>query len=452
MELWTDYEGKTIDGAYTLVKLLEPEGRSAFFSATNGTEKQTVVRLIESHFDDAEILARWRSVAELGHANLIELSKFGQVELDGTSLVYAAMEPAEANLGEVLRERRLTAPETRQIAESLLAALEALHAKGLVHGHVEPGNVLAVGETIKLRSDCVREAAEGEDGRVQVRRDVHDLAVVLLQALTQQRTMEAAIRDLPLEAPFDQIVRRGIGGEWGLEEMGAALKEKTVSQPAASASQAVSASPTTAPQATGQQSAASVVSQGESGAASNVRVMRPVDRGIELEESDGGDSRKIAYGVGALVVLLLVGWLLVRGCSSSEKSPAQVAAPAAVSAPSAPQAEAAPVAAVRKPAPGVPTGDVPRQVPVEARAAAGGGTWRVVAFTYNHRDQAQHKAETIAKEHPGLHPDVFTPTGGAPYLVTLGGGGMSQEAAFALSGKAKREGLPRDVYARNYRR
>jgi hypothetical protein len=27
---------------------------------------------------------------------------------------------------------------------------------------------------------------------------------------------------------------------------------------------------------------------------------------------------------------------------------------------------------------------------------------------------------------------------------------MSREQAFALSGKAKREGLPRDVYAQNY--
>jgi hypothetical protein len=32
MQLWTDYEGVTIDGAFPLQKLLLPEGRSAFFS------------------------------------------------------------------------------------------------------------------------------------------------------------------------------------------------------------------------------------------------------------------------------------------------------------------------------------------------------------------------------------------------------------------------------------
>jgi hypothetical protein len=74
----------------------------------------------------------------------------------------------------------------------------------------------------------------------------------------------------------------------------------------------------------------------------------------------------------------------------------------------------------------------------------------VIAFTYNHEDQAQQKASTIAQSHPDLNPSVFTPTGHAPFLVALGGP-MSKQDAFALSGKAKREGLPKDVYAQNYR-
>ena len=62
MNLWTEYEGRTIDGAYPLTKLIQPEGRSAFFSTSNGTGKPTVIRLIESHFDGDEILTRWRGV------------------------------------------------------------------------------------------------------------------------------------------------------------------------------------------------------------------------------------------------------------------------------------------------------------------------------------------------------------------------------------------------------
>lgn len=82
--------------------------------------------------------------------------------------------------------------------------------------------------------------------------------------------------------------------------------------------------------------------------------------------------------------------------------------------------------------------------------ADGRGGWRVIAFTYNHEDQAQHKVETIAKDHPELSPVVFTPNGHAPFLVALGGP-MSKQEAFAFSGKAKRAGLPHDTYAQNYK-
>src|SRR6202020_446692 len=176
MNLWTEYEGRTIAGAYPLTKLIRPEGRSAFFSTSNGTGVPTVIRLIESHFDGDQILSRWRGVAALNHPNLVKLKSFGHVVVDETSLVYAVMEPVEANLGEVLKERRLTEMETRQIASSLLSAIEALHSNGFVHEHVEPGNVLAVGEEIKLRSDCIRETPEGDEGSELKRWDVYDIS------------------------------------------------------------------------------------------------------------------------------------------------------------------------------------------------------------------------------------------------------------------------------------
>ena len=76
--------------------------------------------------------------------------------------------------------------ETQEVATSLLAAIEALHANGFVHEHVEPANVMAVGEVIKLRSDCIRETLEGEDGQRMKRKDVRDLRRGLLEALTQR--------------------------------------------------------------------------------------------------------------------------------------------------------------------------------------------------------------------------------------------------------------------------
>jgi hypothetical protein len=433
MNLWTEYEGRTIDGTYPLTKLIQPEGRSAFFSTSNGTGKPTVIRLIEAHFDGDEILTRWRGVTALNHPNLVKLKSFGHVVVDETSLVYAVMEPVEANLGEILKERRLTELETRQVATSLLAAIEALHSNGFVHEHVVPENVLAVDEVIKLRSDCVREALEGEEGVALKRKDVRDYATVLLQALTQQRTLEGATRNLPLPAPFEQIVRKGMSGEWGLAQIGVALKPATVAQAIARA-----AATTDAPV---ERPVAEPVVAAPSAPPSVARRIRvPVD-----EEPRRFGPRGIAYGVGTLLILLL-GWYFVHSRSAGSSGAANDVPPQApvaqANAPTGAESNAAPSAAV-----------VAANVPAHPRQTAATdshGQWRVIAFTYNREDQAQQKATEIAQSHPDLNPMVFTPNGHAPFLVTLGGQ-MSKQDAFAFSGKAKREGLPRDTYAQNYR-
>jgi eukaryotic-like serine/threonine-protein kinase len=428
MELWNEYEGRTIDGDFPLTKLLRPEGRSAFFSTSNGTGMPTVIRLIESHYDDAEILARWQAIQALDHEHLVKLKKFGPVELDGTPLVYAVMEPVEANLGEILDERRLSVLETRQVAASLVSALEAMHSHGFVHEHIEPGNVMAVGETIKLRSDCIREAPEGEEGFEIQRRDVRDLGMVLLQALTQQRTLEAAARERPLPEPFDQIVRRSIGGEWGLREIAAALTPAAAAPPAAMPRESVVARPVAA----GPVAAATVAS-----ALPMNRVRVPVD-----QETRGFGLRKILYGVGVLLVGLLI-WYFMRGRPAGPNGAVREAvAPAAVAQGDAGVAAPAANAAV--------AADVPAP-PKQAQVGNGRGQWRVVAFTYNHQSQAEQKVASVAQRHPELRPEVFTPNGHEPYLVVVGGT-MSRDEAFALIRKGQSEGsLPRDSYAQNYR-
>jgi eukaryotic-like serine/threonine-protein kinase len=439
MNLWTEYEGRTIAGAYPLTKLIQPEGRSAFFSTSNGTGKPTVIRLIESHFDGDEILTRWRGVAALNHPNLVKLKSFGHVMVDETSLVYAVMEPVEGNLGEILRERRLTEAETREVATSLLAAIEALHSNGFVHEHVVPENVLAVGERIKLRSDCIRETLEGEPGCELKRKDVRDFATLLLQALTQQRTLEGATRSLPLPAPFEQIVRKGMSGEWGLAQIATALKIPTVQQTVARAmeisdshdaqvAKPVAAAPVEAAQAVVPPSVAR-------------RIRVPVD-----DKSRGFGLRGIAYGVGTLLIVLL-GWYFVHSRSASSSDATRTETPAPVAQRSA----AAETDAGSNGAPRAPLTTKTAHPTVGQNALSGSsGRWRVIAFTYDQEEKARQKAAAIAQEHPDLSPTVFTPNGHAPFLVALGGQ-MSKQDAFAFSGRAKREGMPKDTYAQNYR-
>jgi len=154
--------------------------------------------------------------------------------------------------------------------------------------------------------------------------------------------------------------------------------------------------------------------------------------------------RWIAIGL-AVVLLLWIGWHFLSARPANSVSPQPEAstpvAPAntaADSAPEKPSPSAAPPAAASAPA---------SQKPLAAPDAR--KQWRVIAYTYNHQDQAQHKADVVGQAHPDLHPEVFTPAGHAPFLVALGGA-MSRDDAFTLAQKARNQGLPRDTYAQNY--
>jgi hypothetical protein len=164
------------------------------------------------------------------------------------------------------------------------------------------------------------------------------------------------------------------------------------------------------------------------------------------DKARGLGPRGIAYGVGTLLIILLL-WFFMHNRSAGSKSAGSDAAPAPVAQGNAP----APATAATNAVPSAATARA--KASVSAGQIASGdsyGRWRVIAFTYSQEEQARQKAAAIAQEHPDLSPTVFRPNDHSPYLVTLGGP-MSREDAFAFSGKAKREGMPKDTYAQNYR-
>jgi hypothetical protein len=73
----------------------------------------------------------------------------------------------------------------------------------------------------------------------------------------------------------------------------------------------------------------------------------------------------------------------------------------------------------------------------------------VISFTYNRRADAEKKVSSLALSHPELQPAVFTPSGHAPYLVSIGGV-MDRDTADALARRSRSLGLPHDMYAQNY--
>jgi hypothetical protein len=430
MQLWNEYEGRIIDGRFPLKRLLEPEGRSAFFSTTNDSGAPAVLRLIEAHFDEPEILARWNVVSRIDQANLIKLNRFGQTTLDETALVYAVMEPADANLADILKERVLSTQETLQVATSLVPALEALHANNLIHEHLEPANVLAVGEIVKLRSDCIREAPEGTEANEAKARDVRDLVTVLLQSLTRQRRLSP---ETNLPAPFREIVTNGMSGAWGLREIAAALSPASSTGPQAVAEisrlSTVKSKTNTPPDASIPERPAST---DRGPAPSSERITVPVE----------DEKRRVIPWTtiaAALILALFIGWHFLH------KSPAPIPTLANM-----PEQSPSSVAAASGPTAAPSTAGTATVTNERASAHPDARTqWRVVAYTYNHEDQAKEKAALIASQHAFLNPEVFSPKGHAPYLVTVGGA-MSRNEALAFRKRARAAGLPRDTYAQNF--
>lgn len=157
---------------------------------------------------------------------------------------------------------------------------------------------------------------------------------------------------------------------------------------------------------------------------------------------------KLILGLSVLVLVVIAWRMFHRPSPQSSVVPAATVPAATVPSATVPQS----VSAVPKPSPEMSTLPTAAVVPSQTtgRAAGAKTQWRVIAFTYNHEDQAKGKVAQIAEKNPDLQPEVFRPNDHAPYLVTIGGV-MSREDAFALANKARSEGVAPDVYAQNYR-
>jgi len=179
MMLWGDFEGRRLEERWLLGRLVRPEGRRAWFEAIGPDGVPVMLSITEALNDEDELLERLRAAMEIRHPNVVAIREAVISHLDDVPVVVAAMEMTEESLGDVLRDRVLSAAEGRQVLDAVLAALGAMHAHGLVHKHVDAASVVAKGDTIKLRSDCVQMAgpvfgtAAAEDVRWAARMTTH---------------------------------------------------------------------------------------------------------------------------------------------------------------------------------------------------------------------------------------------------------------------------------------
>ncbi len=227
-EMWKQWVGRTVDGRFPLQSYLGGSDHSAVFLTQGADSKNAAIKLISGDGADAEKqLARWRAARGLNHPNLIRVDEAGRCQLDGTKLLYVVQEYAEENLSQILPERALTAEETRGMLPPVLRALQFVHDKGFVHGHIQPSNILAIGDQVKLSTDALREPGEKSGARVpsaydppeaamgaiSTAADVWQFGMTLLEVLTQhlpvwERTRKSAPEVPAVPEPFREIAGR----------------------------------------------------------------------------------------------------------------------------------------------------------------------------------------------------------------------------------------------------
>ncbi|MFT4028438.1 MAG: Stk1 family PASTA domain-containing Ser/Thr kinase [Protaetiibacter sp.] len=138
--------GRLIDGRYQVRSRIARGGMATVYLATDlRLERRVAVKVMHSHLaDDSQFKQRFiqeaRSAARLAHPNVVNVFDQGQDE----DSAYLVMEYLPGiTLRDLLQEHgALTAEQTIDIAESVLAGLAAAHRAGIVHRDLKPENVL----------------------------------------------------------------------------------------------------------------------------------------------------------------------------------------------------------------------------------------------------------------------------------------------------------------------
>src|SRR5215470_7287227 len=230
-EAWKQWEGHVVDGRFPLKQFLGKSDHSAVFQTTYGNYAQAAaLKFVEANPATAQAqLARWERVAKLEHRHLLRVFCWGRCQLGTASMLYVVTDFAEENLGQILPNRALSVSETEYMLRSVLDVLGYLHSSGYAHGRFKPGNIMAVGDDLRLAGDTVRPAGEKEltphlttphdapeapTAGSTPEGDIWSLGVTLVEAITQKASPGEAVRqgdpNLPETMPpqFAEMARQ----------------------------------------------------------------------------------------------------------------------------------------------------------------------------------------------------------------------------------------------------
>ena len=246
-------EPRLVADRYELGELLGRGGMADVHRATDRVlHRDVAVKVLRDTADDESdrlrFIAEARTLARLSHPGLVMVLDAGTT----AERPYLVMELVEGQtLAQCCSGSALPAARVAAVGTQLADALAYAHHQGVVHRDVKPGNVLLDGEDrvkladfgiARLIGDTVRHTQTGQaigtaaylapeqvQGReVTPAADVYSLALLLLEALTGERSFPGA----PTEAALARLQRAPAIPDWLSEEWRTLLAAATALDPA----------------------------------------------------------------------------------------------------------------------------------------------------------------------------------------------------------------------------
>lgn len=136
-------EGKLIADKYRVDAFVAASGLGELYRGTNMLlDKPVSISILNGDPSLSErFFAESKAAAKVSHPNVLNLTDFGSA--DGVSFAVYEAASGEPLSAAIEREGQLPVIMATNIAKQIAEGLSAAHAKGIVHGNLYPGNVLA---------------------------------------------------------------------------------------------------------------------------------------------------------------------------------------------------------------------------------------------------------------------------------------------------------------------